>query len=227
MATHGDRPRAPEWKPGSSMIPASSSDIAHQIKHPLTKATDGAAQAIRGRLQDHQDILQSAQNAFDRQTAQDSPDHTQPTVKRGRIIGPTDTALEASTPIVSSSDGIIHYAIGVIPDSPFRRVRRENATDIHLMGYDEQGVLEQRTVRMRNRPAEEGKKDIIVIRDKQDGSSFVTKYQESLHPEGINPDLPYIATTRDREGNVSATYFTNEGSPNYYHRDPHGNEIII
>lgn len=217
MPARGDRPRPPEWKPGSAQIPATSGDIARQIEHPSPKATDGAARAIEDRLQDHHDIIQAAQQALDR---------SQPTVRRGRILGPTDTALDASAPIVSSLEGTIFSADTLVPGSSFKSVLRENASDLHLMGFDERGVLEQRTIRARKRPPEDGD-DIVLFRDKHDGSSSVTKYQEALHPHGLNPDHPYITTSREKDGTVTATFFTHEGSRISYLRDPQGLETFF
>lgn len=217
MPAHGDRLRPPEYQPGSYKIRATARDIAHQVEHPLPRATDSPAKAIQDTLQDHNDILHAALDAHDR---------IQPIVRRGRILGPTDTALEASAPIVSSQDGIIS-GTAIAPGSPFQCISRENGTDMHVMGYDEQGILEQRTTRTRTRPPHEGGNDFLIIGNKQDGSSSVTKYSAGDHKGGFHPEAPYIQTTQDQEGNVTATFFTEDRTRVSYHRNADGHETIL
>lgn len=216
MSKHGDRPRSRNWKPGSSMIPATARDIARQVERPLPHATDGAAKAIRDRLQDHQDILQSAQHAHDRD---------RPIVKRGRILGPADTALEVSTRVITSKDAVPYS--GDIPLPPFRQLERATSSDLHFIGYDEHGIAEQKLIRYRKRPTEEGAQDILVITDKQNGTSSVVKYHQVEHPTGFDLDRSHISTTRDQEGNITATFFTEDGTRVSYLRDPRGNEFLV
>lgn len=218
MPAHSDRSRSPEWQPGSAKIPATSRDIARQIKHPLPKATDGTANAIQDILKEHRDVLQAAQQAHE---------STGSTVRRGRIIGPTDTALEASAPIVSSKDDPTLFTPGMVPDAPILHVQRVNSSDLYCMAYDQNGEPQQKMIRTRNRPEEQGLRDILDISVKQDSSSSVTRFSFGDLLSQLPPENPSIQTTIDAQGTHTASFVTDDGTRVTYFRDPHGNEIIL
>lgn len=219
MKMSGDRSHQPEWKPGSPKIAASARDIARQVQDPPPAATDAAAQVIKERTQNHQKDLADALNALE-----------QGGIKRGRKIqGPTDTALEQSTPIVTATRDRTPFIPedNAVPGASVVEIMRENASEQHVTRQDPDGVLVQETRRGRRRLPFEGFKDNLTIRDRADGKSEVITFTNGDgHMEGFNPTRPHISTARDQQGNTFATVFAEDGNRMSYHRAPDGTETI-